>query len=159
MVIGADIKGSVVFVVEPVDIALRSVDHPLRCLSGLFPGAYLAQHPGAGNHGVGFEELHARAGFHLGRNHAQEVFLHVNLVDGGNQISFHYELQASAVGEVPMPLPMEIDTYGYAVQGERCFVEFQGVIQLPLIRYLAAVPTDLPARGSVPRQAEFHLPA
>ena len=124
-----------------------------------FPAADLAQDPRARNHGMGLEEFHARTGFHLGRNHAEQVLFHVNLVHCCYPVSFHYEFQVTGITQVAAALPVEIHPYGHSIEGKAAGIKLKRAELTPLVTDTAVFPTDLPPGGSVLRQAELYLAA
>ena len=65
------------------------------------------------------QELERSFRAHLGRNDALEILLDSHVVDGGDRaVSIGQEPQSALEGLVLLSFPVEVDSDGYAAQGE-----------------------------------------
>ena len=68
---------------------------------------------------MSLKEFQSGGGFHLRRDHTQQVVFNPDYVDSRDFSTVNYEFQGAGILTGQLPFPMEIDPDGHVMEDER----------------------------------------
>ena len=124
VVVGTHVEIDMVVTIPPLDLFVGRIHHfarfvviALGTMDSLL-GVDLCQQPTARDHGVGLEQLERGIGAHLAGNHAQQVVLDTQHVDGRQLVILDDNVQSALEGLVLLALPVETHADGHCLERE-----------------------------------------
>ena len=85
------------------------------------------------------QQFQACCSFHLAADHAGQILLHGQFVDGRYLVGLHHQSQGSLEHLSLLALPMEVDTNGHIIQRERSLWRLGRKCEFTI---LVAIPQD-----------------